>query len=60
MMKLVFKMPKLVSPAFYLQGLGWISLKKTCRVDDKPKVAKSRGCCTGNSIRIKQNISYLS
>ena len=31
MMKLVFKMPKLVSPAFFLQGLGWISHKKSLR-----------------------------
>ena len=28
MMKLVLKMPKLVSPAFYLHGLGWIAHKK--------------------------------
>ena len=28
MVKLVFKKPKLVSPAFHLQGVGWISHKK--------------------------------
>ena len=29
MQKLVFKTPKLLSPAFCLQGLGWISHKKS-------------------------------
>ena len=37
MQKLVFKTPKLLSPAFCLQGLGWISHKKSLYVHDLGK-----------------------